>query len=96
MTLVNVLWETTLQRLVAPELLSRVVAYDWLFALAFTPLGFALAGVLAGSVLGVTSTLWLGAAIALALAASVPLIGDVRRLQVEPETAAAEPVVEAS
>jgi predicted MFS family arabinose efflux permease len=95
-TLVNVLWETTLQRLVAPELLSRVVAYDWLFALSFTPVGFALAGVLAGSVLGLTSTLWLGAAIALALAASVPLIGDVRRLQVEPETPATVPAVEAS
>ena len=40
----NVLWETTLQRRIPPEILSRVSSYDWLGSLALFPIGLALAG----------------------------------------------------
>ena len=85
LTLLNTLWETTLQRLVPAHLLSRVVAYDWLSSSVFAPAGYALAGVLAGSLLGIDATLWLAVAVALGLAAIVPAIGDVRRLELPPE-----------
>jgi predicted MFS family arabinose efflux permease len=81
LTLLNALWETTLQRLVPAHLLSRVAAYDWVSSLVFAPLGYALAGLLAGSLLGVDGTLWFAVACALGLAAIVPLIGDLRRLE---------------
>ena len=81
LTLLNTLWETTLQELVPAHLLSRVVAYDWLTASVFAPFGYAVAGILAGPLLGVDATLWLAAAVALALAAAVPLIRDVRELE---------------
>jgi MFS family permease len=81
LTLLNTLWETALQQLVPPHLVSRVVAFDWVSSIVFAPIGYALAGVFAGSVLGVAPTLWLAAGIALALAAVVPLVGDVRRLE---------------
>ena len=84
LSLLNTLWETTLQRLVPPQLLSRVVAYDWLSSSVFAPIGYALAGVLAGSWLGIEATLWLAVAVALGLAATVPAIGDVRRLEISP------------
>jgi MFS family permease len=38
------LWNTTLQREVPEELLSRVSAYDWFGSLVFLPIGFALVG----------------------------------------------------
>jgi MFS family permease len=40
----NSLWETALQRHVAPAALSRVSAYDWFGSLAFQPLGLASPG----------------------------------------------------
>ena len=46
---VNSLWETALQRHVAPAALSRVSAYDWFGSLAFQPLGLAIAGPLAAA-----------------------------------------------
>ncbi len=85
-TLLNTLWETTLQRLVPSDRLSRVAAYDWMFSLSFTPIGYALAGLLAGSVLGITPTLILAAAVALVLAASAPLIPNIRQLELPPVT----------
>ena len=91
LTLLNTLWETTLQRLVPAHLLSRVVAYDWLSSSVFAPAGYALAGVLAGSLLGIDATLWLAVAVALGLAAIVPAIGDVRRLELPPEPLAPDP-----
>jgi hypothetical protein len=82
LTLLNTLWETALQQLIPAHLLSRVVAFDWVAALVFQPIGLMLAGVLAGSVFGITPTLWLAAGTALLLAAAAPLIGDVRRLEI--------------
>jgi predicted MFS family arabinose efflux permease len=72
-TLFEVWWATALVRHIPPQALSRVSAYDWMGSLALLPLGFAIAGPLAGA-LGARTVLAVGAAIALAvlLAAMVP------------------------
>jgi MFS family permease len=76
----NATWESTVQREVPRESLSRVVAYDQFGSYALAPLGFALGGLLAEP-LGATTVL-LGAGIALVL---LPMllwaIPDVRALR---------------
>lgn len=61
---VNVLWESTLQRVIRPDRLSRVSAYDQLGSFCLLPLGYALAGPMA-LLMGVSGALWLGAALVL-------------------------------
>ncbi|MDQ1711451.1 MAG: hypothetical protein QOE45_901 [Frankiaceae bacterium] len=51
------LWETTLQRLIPPDRLSRVSAYDWFGSAALLPLGYAIVGPLAAG-FGITTMLW--------------------------------------
>ena len=72
-TLFEVWWATALVRHIPPQALSRVSAYDWMGSLALLPLGFAIAGPLAGAV-GARTVLAVGAAVALVvlLAAMVP------------------------
>jgi MFS family permease len=60
-------WESTLQRKIPSEALSRVAAYDWFGSLALGPIGLAIAGPLAAA-LGIDGALWL-AAIAIAVVA---------------------------
>jgi MFS family permease len=43
----SVVWDTTLQRRVAPEKLARVASYGWMGAMVFLPAGYALAGPIA-------------------------------------------------
>jgi hypothetical protein len=74
----GVLWETTLQREVPAEALSRVSSYDWFGSIATLPIGFALVGPLSHA-FGISGALWLGAAVALASSAVVAAIPDVRR-----------------
>jgi MFS family permease len=57
-------WTTCMQRVVAPDMISRVSSYDSLGSLAFYPAGLALAGPLA-DVLGVTTVLWASAGVAI-------------------------------
>ncbi|HWG08259.1 MAG TPA: MFS transporter [Solirubrobacteraceae bacterium] len=67
--LFDVWWMTALAERIPPEKLSRVSSYDWMVSLALLPLGYALAGPLAGA-LGAVEVLLGGsviAAIALAL-----------------------------
>jgi MFS family permease len=73
------LWSTTLQREVPREALSRVSAYDWFGSIATVPIGFALAGVVAGAI-GATTVLWIGAATVLVSSAAVLAVPDVRRM----------------
>jgi hypothetical protein len=61
LTLVNVLWFTTMQRQIPHELLSRLSSYDWLVSYATLPLGYAIAGLLATEI-GPVPTLLLAAA----------------------------------
>jgi MFS family permease len=54
------LWDTTMQRQLPAEVLSRASAYDWFGSMVLLPIGFAIEGSVS-SLLGVTGTLWLGA-----------------------------------
>jgi len=57
-------WLTCMQREVAPHMISRVSAYDYLGVLAFYPAGLALAGPLADA-FGRSTVLWVSTGIAL-------------------------------
>lgn len=61
----NALWETSLQRHIPAQALSRVSAYDWFGSMLFQPIGLAVAGPLAAAI-GVADALWLAAAAVLA------------------------------
>lgn len=83
------LWDTTLQRNVPREVLSRVSAYDWLGSLVFVPIGEAAVGPVA-HVIGFRAAL-AGSAALLALAVTAVLfVPSVTRLRdragPEPET----------
>jgi MFS family permease len=80
------LWDTALQRNVPASALSRVSAYDWLGSVALVPLGFALAGPLAGA-FGVTPVLWLAAGWNVIGSAIVLAAPAVRRLPGTPRPA---------
>jgi predicted MFS family arabinose efflux permease len=56
-------WLTCMQREVAPHMISRVSAYDYLGVLAFYPAGLALAGPLADA-FGRSTVLWVSAGVA--------------------------------
>jgi MFS family permease len=58
MMLGNSVWESTLQRHIPDESLSRVSSYDWFGSFAFYPLGLATWGSVAGAI-GLHSALWL-------------------------------------
>ena len=73
-------WESTLQRRIPGESLSRVASYDWFGSFAFYPLGMALWGPLAGLV-GVGTALWVAFALMMALVATLILaVPDTRTL----------------
>jgi predicted MFS family arabinose efflux permease len=76
----NSLWETALQRHVAPAALSRVSAYDWFGSLAFQPLGLAIAGPCAAAI-GTSETLWLAAGGSVVIAAVLVATPSVRALE---------------
>ena len=86
LTFLNTIWETTLQAQIPAELLSRVVAYDWLTALVFQPLGYVIAGLVAAHVLGLSGTLWLGAAIGTASTIFIVSLPSIRGLEARPAT----------
>ena len=91
MMLGNTVWESTLQRHIPAESLSRVSAYDWFGSLAFRPIGMAIWGPISVAV-GISASLW--AAFALFLATTLPLLAvrDIRELPPNP----AEPAPYAS
>jgi MFS family permease len=76
----NTLWETTLQQHIPAASLSRVSAYDWFGSLLCQPIGFALAGVVAGAI-GMGSTLWIAAAVTTASIAATLAAPSVRHLE---------------
>ena len=79
-------WETTLQRGVPQESLSRVSSYDWFGSYAFYPLGLAAWGAIAGAI-GVQTALWL--AFGLFAAAVAALSGSARRASLSARVAEA-------
>ena len=77
MMLSNTLWETVLQQNVPPAALSRVSAYDWFGSLAFTPIGYALAGPVAAGI-GVAPSLWIVAAFFALSAPAIAALPSIR------------------
>lgn len=65
-SLFGVWWETALARHIPPHAISRVSAYDWMGSLALLPLGFVIAGPLAGA-FGARNVLGVGSAIGFVL-----------------------------
>jgi MFS family permease len=51
-------WESTLQRQIPPETISRVSSYDWFGSFVVYPIGLAIWGPISGAI-GVSETLWL-------------------------------------
>jgi hypothetical protein len=91
----NTLFETTVQRAVPPEALSRVASIDWMLSASLLPLGFAAAGWVAGYI-GERETLAAAAVWAVVSTAVVLLVPDVRNFRHEPPPQPeAEPVLEA-
>jgi MFS family permease len=76
-------WESTLQRHIPGESLSRVSSYDWFGSLAFYPLGLAIWGPIAAAI-GISASLWLAFGVAAALTLALLSIPDVRRLPAAP------------
>ena len=71
-------WESTLQRHIPADSLSRVASYDWFGSYAFYPLGLALWGSVAGAI-GLHTALWLAFGLFGVIAALLLLVPDTRR-----------------
>jgi MFS family permease len=79
-------WQSTLQRHIPDESLSRVSAYDWFGSFAFYPLGLALWGVLAGAI-GIHASLWIAFGLLAGSAGALLAVPEIRHFR--------EPVAEA-
>jgi MFS family permease len=79
MALAISVWESTLQRHVPGESLSRVSSYDWFGSLAFYPLGLAIWGPVAAAI-GVGVSLWLAFGLAVALTLALLSVPEIRHL----------------
>ncbi len=78
----SVIYETALQRSIAPDKLSRVSSFDWLVAMSALPLGYAIAGPVANAI-GVSTYLWIGAVWVVVSAIGVALVPSVRNLRMD-------------
>ena len=78
-------WETLIQQRIPPAALSRVSAYDWMGSLVFMPLGFALAGPVAG-VIGAPATLISGGVFCVIGVAATLAVPEIRELERLPDT----------
>jgi predicted MFS family arabinose efflux permease len=72
-------WETTLQREIPIESLSRVASYDWFASYAVYPLGLAIWGPLAGAT-GIHTALWLAFGLFIASLVTLLAVPEIRRL----------------
>jgi MFS family permease len=83
----SVLWASALQQHIPASRLSRVAAYDTLGSIAFSPVGLAIAGPVAGSFGGVHHAMW--AVVAAIGVPSLLVLGvpDIWRLRRQPEPA---------
>ena len=79
----NTLWETTQQRHVPPELLSRVSSYDWFGSLALVPVGMLMWGPIADQI-GVGTALWIAFALQLASILALLAVREIRELPAYP------------
>ena len=79
----NNLWETTQQRHVPEELLSRVSSYDWFGSLAAVPVGMLLWGPVSDEI-GVDTALWLAFVLQLSSILLLLAVRDIRELPAHP------------
>jgi len=79
----SVVWDTQLQRAIAPEKLARVAAYGWMSAMVMLPAGYALAGPIA-AVVGTRAYLLFGAVWLLVSTAVVYRLPSVRNVTDDP------------
>jgi MFS family permease len=87
----SVVWDTAIQRTIAPEKLARVSAYGWMSAMVFLPAGYALAGPLA-SVVGMRAYLIFGACWLVASTLVVVRVPSVRTFTYDAEPVESAPV----
>ncbi len=73
-------WQTTMQREIPAEVLSRVSAYDWFGSLIFLPLGYAIVGPIA-SVLGIHAMFIIASASLIVGIAVILLIPSARQIR---------------
>jgi MFS family permease len=85
-----VVWDTAIQRTIAPDKLSRVAAYGWMGAMVFLPAGYALAGPIS-SVIGVKAYLVIAAGWVIVSTLFILRLRDVREFTLD-ETTEAPPV----
>lgn len=95
MTLGISVWESTLQRQIPDESLSRVSSYDWFGSLVFAPLGLAIWAPIA-ALIGTSAALWTAFGVAVATLVSLLAVPDIRNLPAMPtrdgdERSVAEP-----
>jgi predicted anti-sigma-YlaC factor YlaD len=83
----NTVWETTVQRHVPSESLSRVSSYDWFGSLALDPIGLAIWGPIAG-VIGINASLWTSCGLLVTSALALFAVPEIRRLPAFPPTPA--------
>ena len=79
----SIVWDTCMQRTIAPEKLARVGAYGWMVAMVFLPAGYALAGPIADLV-GVRVYLLAGAAWVVVSTLFVTRLPPVRDFSMDP------------
>jgi len=87
MALAITVWESTLQRHIPGESLSRVSSYDWFGSLAFAPLGLAIWGPVAAAI-GIGVSLWLAFGLAVVFTLALISVPDIRHLTAAPPSAA--------
>ena len=89
----SVVWDSSIQRTIAPEKLARVAAYGWMGAMVFLPAGYAVAGPLS-SLIGLKTDLLLGSAWVIASTLVVVRFRSVREFRLEGQAdATGEPAV---
>jgi MFS family permease len=74
------IWDTTMQREIPAEMLSRLSAYDWFGSLVFLPVGYAIVGPVS-HLIGIRTTFLVGCAYVLISTAAVICIPTVRQLR---------------
>ncbi|HWA55124.1 MAG TPA: MFS transporter [Solirubrobacterales bacterium] len=79
MALAISVWESTLQRHIPGESLSRVSSYDWFGSLAFAPLGLAVWGPIATAI-GISTSLWLAFGLAVVATLALVSVPEIRQM----------------
>jgi nicotinamide riboside transporter PnuC len=73
------LYESTFQRRIPADVLSRVSSYDWFGSMALAPVGYAIWGPIAAAI-GTSAALWLAATLMFASVLAPLAIREVRTM----------------